>query len=334
MSKEKGTGINRWLIVGLIVLAGLVSGWIAPIKPHVQLPGEDLTAPLFHVFGQPFTLTNSLLTTFIIYLLLIWLAFSVRRGLSKDGGPPRGAAAVIEPIVEALYGLAESTAGSQWAKRFLPWVGTIIFLVLFANMIKIIPGAESIGLIHEEHDGGYARQQLLPGVYTIIDEKPKDGHGYGVIPFVRGPSTDLNFTAGIALMTMIMVQVYGVMSNGLGYFSKFFNFGGFLKIWNTKKIGPFDVIMPFIDIFVGILELVAEVAKIISFSFRLLGAMFGGAILFGVIATLMPPFAFGVYFLEIFFGVIQALVFGVLALVFMTVAIQSHGHGDEHAEAH
>jgi hypothetical protein len=86
MSKEKGTGINRWLIVGLIVLAGLVSGWIAPIKPHVQLPGEDLTAPLFHVFGQPFTLTNSLLTTFIIYLLLIWLAFSVRRGLSKDGG--------------------------------------------------------------------------------------------------------------------------------------------------------------------------------------------------------------------------------------------------------
>jgi F-type H+-transporting ATPase subunit a len=92
--------------------------------------------------------------------------------------------------------------------------------------------------------------------------------------------------------------------------------------------------MPFIDIFVGILELVAEIAKIISFSFRLLGAMFGGAILFGVIATLMPPFAFGVYFLEIFFGVIQALVFGVLALVFMTVAIQSHGHGDEHAEAH
>jgi F-type H+-transporting ATPase subunit a len=338
--KEKGTGINRWLIVLLIVAAAVVSGIFPPIKPPVFLPGEPITDPLFNIAGQPFTITNSLLTTFIVYALIILLAFSVKRSIGKDGQPSRGAAAVMEPIVDALSSLAESTAGSKWAKMFFPWVGTIIILVMFANLVKLLPGFESIGLLHDAHGEGYPAKEIFPGLaYIYIDpakaengEHAEDEHLYEVIPFFRGPSTDLNFTLAIALTTMVMVQVFGVMSNGLGYFSKFFNFGPFLRIWNTKKLGPFDVITPFIDIFVGVLELISEFAKIISFSFRLWGAMFGGAILFGVLATLVPAFAFGVYFLELFFGAVQALVFGVLALVFMTVAIQSHGHGDEHAE--
>jgi F-type H+-transporting ATPase subunit a len=350
---ERGTGINRWIIILLIVAAAVISGWLAPIKPHVQLPGENLTGPLFPVLGQPFTITNTLVTTFVCYILLFLLALGVRNGLGKDGKPSRGAAAVMEPVIEALYNLVESTAGSKFAGRFFPFVGTIILLVLTANMIKLVPGAESFGLLEEAHAGkeGYAKVTVIPGLLGAIvkgeakaeaaaegEEHSAEGeeaHLYEVIPFLRGPSTDLNFTAAIAVVTMIMVQVFGVQANGLGYFSKFFNFGGFVKIWTTKKLAAFDVILPFIDIFVGLLELVAEVAKIISFSFRLLGSMFGGAILFGVIATLLPSLAFGVYFLEIFFGVIQALVFGVLALVFMTVATQSHGHGgEEHAEAH
>jgi F-type H+-transporting ATPase subunit a len=348
-SKERGTGINRWLIVLLIVAAVVLSGIVPPIKPAVFLPGEALTGPLFNVMGQPFYITNTLLTAWIGYLLIIILAFFVRRSVGKDGGPSRGVAAVFEPIVEALGNLTESTAGSQWARRFFPWVAAIIIVVLVANLLKLLPGFESIGWLHDAHEEGYPAVEVVPGVFFLVQkdsaeeaagttaeegEHSEEEHLYEVVPFFRGASTDLNFTLAIALTTMVMVQVFGVMSNGAGYFSKFFNFGPFLRIWNTKKLGPFDVITPFIDIFVGILELISEFAKIISFSFRLLGAMFGGAILFGVIATLLPPVAFAVYFLELFFGSVQALVFGVLALVFMTVAIQSHGHGDEHAEAH
>lgn len=348
-TREKGTGIHRWLILGLIVLAVIMGSLIPPIKPPVFLPGEPITEPLFNIAGQPFAITNTLLTTWFLYGILILVALGVRRTVGKNGSPSRGIASIFEPIVEALQNLSESTAGSQWAKRFLPWVGGIILVVLFANLLKLVPGFESIGLLHEAHgEEGYPAQQIIPGVYYIYVpqddaaveegiapvEGVEDEHLYEVVPFFRGSSTDLNFTLAIALVTMFMVQVYGVMSNGPGYFSKFFNFGPFFRIWNTKRLGPFDVIMPFIDIFVGILELISEIAKVISFSFRLLGSMFGGAILFGVITTLLPALAFGVYFLELFFGAVQALVFGVLALVFMTVAIQSHGHGDEHAEGH
>jgi F-type H+-transporting ATPase subunit a len=322
------------------VLAVVLGGIIPPIKPPVFLPGEALTAPLFTVFGQPFTITNTLLTTWLVYLIVILLAVGVRRGVSQDGSPSRGMAAIFELIVEGLQNLVESTAGSQWAKRFFPWVGGIIVVVLLANMLKLVPGFESVGLLHEAHEEGYPTRTLIPGLVSYIYQPGDAAHAedeehlYEVIPFFRGPSTDLNFTLAIALTTMVMVQVYGVMSNGLGYFSKFFNFGPFLSIWTTKKVGPFDAINPFIDIFVGILELISEFAKVISFSFRLLGSMFGGAILFGVITTLLPALAFGIYFLELFFGAVQALVFGVLALVFMTVGIQSHGHAEEHAEAH
>lgn len=349
-TKERGTGIHRWLILGLIILAVVMGSLVPPIKPPVFLPGEPLTEPLFFIGGQPFTITNTLLTTWIVYLLVILLALGVRATVGKNGKPSRGVAAVMEPVVEALQNLSESTAGSQWAKRFLPWVGGIILVVLIANLVKLLPGFESIGLLHEAHgEEGYPVQVVIPGVLGYIYvpeadaaveegvapiEREEGEHLYEVVPFFRGASTDLNFTLAIALVTMFMVQVYGVMSNGVGYFSKFFAFGPFVRLWYTKRLGPFDVIMPFIDIFVGILELISEIAKVISFSFRLLGAMFGGAILFGVITTLLPALAFGVYFLELFFGAVQALVFGVLGLVFMTVAIQSHGHGDEHAEGH
>jgi F-type H+-transporting ATPase subunit a len=129
---------------------------------------------------------------------------------------------------------------------------------------------------------------------------------------------------------MFMVQVFGVRANGGRYFSKFFNLGPFIRIWSTKKLGVFEILMPFIDIFVGILELISEIAKIISFSFRLLGSIFGGSVLVAIIGLLLPAAVFALYFLEMFIGTIQALVFGVLALLFMTLAIQPPHGGEEH----
>lgn len=352
-TETKKRNINRWVIVGLLVLIVVAASYFPPIRPAVLLPGEPLTDTLFvlPVIGE-FRLTNTVLTTIIVDLILIFLALLVRRSLGDETRPSKGAAAVFEAILGALYDMCESTAGKKWARTIFSIMATIILMVLVANLIKLVPGMESIGLMeHAHHGAGYQKVDIIPGFLSyIVDEAPEateehgeehaqeeaESHseGYEVIPFFRSPSTDLNFTASLALISVLLTQVIGVRANGLGYFSKFLNFGRFLKMWVKRELNAFDAIFPLIDIFVGLLEAVAEFAKIISFSFRLLGSMFGGAILVIIIGSLLPVANFGVLFLELFFGVIQALVFGMLTLIFMTVATQSHGHEGEHAEGH
>jgi F-type H+-transporting ATPase subunit a len=161
----------------------------------------------------------------------------------------------------------------------------------------------------------------------------------GFTPWIRVTSTDLNFTVALALISVVMTQIIGLRALGPGYFSKFFAFRNFGRMWISENLGPFDVMMPFLDIFVGLLELVAEIAKIISFSFRLFGNIFAGSVLLFVIGSLVPVLVqSGFLLLEVMVGLIQALVFGMLTMVFMTMATQSHDdhddHGEEHAEAH
>jgi F-type H+-transporting ATPase subunit a len=103
-----------------------------------------------------------------------------------------------------------------------------------------------------------------------------------------------------------------------------------------ERLGPFELIFPFTDIFVGLLELAAEFAKIISFSFRLFGNIFAGSVLLFVMGSLIPVVVqSGFLFLELLVGVIQALVFGMLTMVFMTMATMAHDdHDDEHDTTH
>jgi F-type H+-transporting ATPase subunit a len=337
--KKKSFPINRWLIVLLLVAIVIFAGIYPPVSPAVFLPGEPITDVLFTlpVIGD-FRLTNTILTTFVIDLLIFLMVIFIVRGMGDESKPSTGLALLFETIIGGLFSMVESSTGKRWARNVFPLVMTIILVVLVANLIKIIPGMESIGFIEHAHTEGegYQVEQLVPGSLTTVTNEHSGEHeeGYELIPFFRSPSTDLTFTLAIALTAMFMVQIFGVRANGLGYFTKFFNFGPFLKLWVKRDLNAFDVILPFIDIFVGILEFISEFAKIISFSFRLLGSMFGGAILVIVLGTLLPSVTFGMYFLEIFFGVIQALVFGMLTLVFVTVATQAHGHNGEHETNH
>jgi F-type H+-transporting ATPase subunit a len=129
-------------------------------------------------------------------------------------------------------------------------------------------------------------------------------------------------TFALAITTVIMVQIWGVRAQGGAYFSKFANASG----ENAAMKG--------ISVFVSFLEIVSEFARIIAFGFRLFGNIFAGEVVLATMAFLIPfflPLPF--YALEIFVGVIQALVFMMLALVFFTMATISHGH-EEHGDSH
>jgi F-type H+-transporting ATPase subunit a len=144
---------------------------------------------------------------------------------------------------------------------------------------------------------------LVPGVTSITV-----GHGADAVPLLRSPASDLNFTLALALIAVTMVNVFGTAAMGLKHrASVFFNF--------RSPIG----------FFVGILELLSEFARIISFTFRLFGNVFAGEVLLAIMALLAPylvPLPF--MFLEIFVGFIQAFIFGMLTLVFVALATTPH----------
>ena len=334
-------GVNRWLILVFIVMGYFAAQAYPPILPHIQVPAEVLSeSPLFTlpVIGE-FYITNTIVAVLIADVVLILLALLVRRAAARGEFAMSGVAGGVQAIVEGLYELTESTAGKR-ARQIFPWVGAIVLLVLVVNWTELFPGVDSIGFLHHD-DHGYPVETLAQfgdlEVQTIVQPEAGAEHNgehsedlYGVVPWVRVSSTDLNFTLALALISVAMTQVIGVRALGFSYFSKFFDFKGFFKMWGKEDLGPFDVMMPFLNIFVGLLELVAEIAKVISFSFRLFGNIFAGTILLFVIGSLVPVLVqSGVLLLEFAVGLIQALVFGMLTLVFMTIATQGHGDHDE-----
>ena len=313
-------GKNRWIVLGLIILSVIGTMIIKPVQPHIQVAPETLTGTLFTlpVIGD-FEITNTMVAMVLMDIIIILIAFLVKRGVQKNPLAPKGIAGAFEMLVEALYNMTESTAG-KWAKKIFPWFATILIIVLFANLIKLIPGFETIGLL-EEYPHGYEAQALGGNWYTVLNQKVEEG-GYIVKPFARALSTDLNFTAALALIAVLMTQVIGVQAQGFHYFGKFVNTSTMFK-------KPF---LGFMDLLVGLLETISEFSKILSFAFRLFGNMFAGMVLMALIGVMIPVFMPSMIMMfELFIGGIQAFVFGMLTLVFMAQATQGHGAEEEHA---
>lgn len=317
-------GKNRWIVLALLILSVVALNIYAPIQPHIQAAAENLSSkPLFTlpVIGD-FYLTNTLVATIFMDIVIIIIALAVRNAVKKDDLAPKGLAGVFEMLVEMLYNMTESTAG-KWAKKVFPWFATVLIIVLFANLLKIIPGFESIGILEPSEHGGYAAQALGGNWFTIINEKVSEG-GYIVKPFLRGVSTDINFTLALALIAVVMTQVIGFQANGVHYLEKFFNFKSVFK----------KPVFGLIDVFVGLLELISEFSKVLSFTFRLFGNMFAGMVLMALVSAMLPVFMpAGIMLFEMFIGVIQAYVFGMLTMVFMSQATQGHGAEEEHSNA-
>lgn len=338
-TQDQPKKIHRWIFLLILVLSGLAAGAYWPITPHVQLPAEKLTHE--PIIGNVY-LTNTIVAVIIADVILLFIAWSISRQAKQNKTVFTGISGIFAIILEFLYGLTESTAG-KWTKKIFPWFATIMLLVLVVNWMELIPGVDSIGIL-EKSEHGYPTQEILPGIVTIV-EPEKDSHaaegdhhetGYALVPFVRVTSTDLNFTLSLALISVVMIQVIGFQALGWGYLTKYFNAPAAKNLGKaTRKPGfggPFDLLMPLIDIFVGLLEIVAEISKVISFTFRLFGNIFAGAVLLFVIGSIVPVFAQTIFlFLELGVGAIQAFVFGILTMVFMSMATHGHGdHGEEH----
>lgn len=334
---------NRYYVLLFIVLGFIAARFYPPILPHIQLPAEAYNAELQ---GQ-FTWTNTLTAMVIADIIILLLALVVRRVVKKverDGTLiPTGVTGAIEAILEIIHNLTESTAG-KWTKQIFPFFAAITLFVLVINWTELIPGVDSVGILHHvEENEGYRIEMLTGNIATLVKpacydvpfegtgadsgEAESGGHSaggcYELIPYVRVLSTDLNFTVALALISVIMTQVFGVRALGVSYFQKFINVKGIFK----------RPIFGLIDFGVGLLELISEISKILSFSFRLFGNIFAGTVLLFVIGTLVPVLAQSVFLmLEFFVGLIQAVVFGMLTMVFMSQA--TAGHGDHGAEGH
>ncbi len=154
-------------------------------------------------------------------------------------------------------------------------------------------------------------------------DRSTDGSFSGALaPYFRSVNTDINAPLAIALFSFIFVEMWGLQSLGPGYLRKFFAFGALLKK------GP----MGLIDVFVGILEFVSELSRVVSFTFRLFGNIFAGEVLLLMMSFLVPFVLVDAFYgLELFVGLIQGFVFAMLTLVFAVTAV-SHHDGGEHEE--
>jgi len=316
-------GVNRWFVLLFIIGGFFAARAYPPVLPHIQLPAEAyshealFTLPLLGEFYW----TNTMTAMVFADIILIVIAFLISRAISGGDLVPKGFSGAVEALLEVIYNLTESTAG-KWAKSIFPFFATITLMVLVVNWMELIPGVDSVGIL-EQSDHGYKTKEVIPGIATTILKEKEEHGGYALIPFVRVLSTDLNFTVALALISVFMTQVFGARALGVPYFSKFINVGGVFK----------RPIFGVIDFGVGLLELISEISKVLSFSFRLFGNIFAGSVLLFVIGTLVPVFAqSGFLLLEFFVGLIQAFVFGMLTMVFMAQATQGHGeHAEEHA---
>ena len=314
-------GVNRWIVLVLIILNAYFVSKFPPIAPHVQLPAEALGSATLPLIGEP--LTNTLVATFLADIFLFVLAFFVWRAIRGGNQILSGVTGVVEAITDGLYSLNESTAG-KWAKTTFLWMASIVFLVLIVNWTELLPGVDSIGIFdphHVEHAEGCTFDNINIGSLEVVAVGGEAVCSAAVIPFVRVASTDLNFTIALAIVSVVVTQVIGVRALGVSYFTKFFN---------TKTL--FTVPMfGVINLLVSLLELILEFAKILSFGFRLFGNIFAGTILLFVVGTLVPVFLqSGVLLFEWFVGIIQAIVFGLLTLIFMSLATVSHSEEEEH----
>jgi F-type H+-transporting ATPase subunit a len=272
--------------------------------PRVSLPAEEL----FKI--GPLEITNSNLTMIVVMAAIFIFFVTIVRKLAIIPGRRQ---ALAEMTVDGLLGFTVSTAGSRsLGRKIFPLAATLFIFILCANYSGLLPGVGSIYIKKDvvvtpsELSGLTAEQQKrvvtkADGLQYLHDEQ---------VPIFRSPNADLNMTIGMALIVVVLVQYLGIRSHGPG---------GYLK----------ELFTP---VFLGPIHIIGEISRIISLSFRLFGNIFGGEVLvtmmYALTFVVIPTVFLG---LELLFGLIQALIFTILTIIYIQLAVAGHGdsHGDE-----
>lgn len=260
---------------------------------HIPEMAPDV---LFHIGSVP--VTNTIVNTWIAIIIFLIVGLYFKKNLSLRPGKLQN---VFEFILESILGFFDQVTGDRKKTlKFLPLVGSVFFFILLSNWLGLLPGTGSITL------GG---KMLL-----------------------RPANTDLNLVFAMTLVTLVVSHVWGMIAVGFfTYVGKFIQIKALIK---SFRKGPIAILTAFIELFVGLLEIISELAKVLSLSFRLFGNIFAGEILITVMSSLVSflvptPFMF----LELLVGLIQAGVFAILSLVYLTTAT-SAPHGSEEEATH
>ncbi len=261
--------------------------------------------PIFHLGSFP--ITNSLINAWIAVGLFVLFAAFVRAKLTS--GTPNRFQSAVEGLLEFLLGYVDQvTQDRKKSKKFLPLIGTLFLFILVSNWMGLIPGVGSVWRTIELH-----------------------GHVENA-PIFRPANADLNLTLAMALLTVIVSHFVGMITVGFFvHWNKFIALGTLVK---SFRKGGVNIMVGLVEAMVGVIELSAEVAKVVSLSLRLFGNIFAGEVLITVMYSLVSyvvPLPFMA--LELIVGMIQATVFSMLALVYLTI-LSEKPHGDHEEEHH
>lgn len=272
--------------------------------------------------GTLFAITNGITTVIIADIVILLIAFAATRKMQLV---PRGLQNVMEFVVEGFYNFARGIDAAN-VRKFFPLTMTIFLFLLAANFTALLPGYLAFGncmpIKHGAEDAAHSETVAR----TLFQQMPGAcPEGTYVIPWLRAAAADLNMPLALAIVSMVAIQVFGFQALGMGYLTKFFNFNGFKQ----------GALQGLLDIFIGLMELISEISRVLSFAFRLFGNIFAGEVILIVFAFLFPyilPLPFWGF--ELFVAFMQAFIFATLVLVFMSLATQAHGdHGNDHGHA-
>ena len=232
-------------------------------------------------FVGSFPVTNTLLNTIFVDLVLLLIILGVNIKLSAVPGKVQN---IAELIIGGFYNFTESIAGER-TKKIFPYFMTFFLFIIIANWSGLIPGFTTIGIVEDEHK---------------------------LIPLLRSATSDLNTTLGLAIVSLVATHLMSIKALGI-----------------KEYISHFISLSPIL-LFVGILEIISEITKLVSLSFRLFGNIYAGEV---VLETISHIFAFifplPFLMLEVIVGFVQALIFAMLTMVFMVILTTPHSEAKE-----
>lgn len=263
---------------------------------HVSIKPETV----FLIFGFP--VTNALLTSTIVVVLIFLIGLYFNANINSTDSK---IVFFIRYAFTGLHNMFQTILGDLHEKAF-PLLVSFFFFILLSNWFGLLPGVGSITITPPE-----VEKIVVVEEGHAEEANTEEGNHAKKIPLLRGSTADLNTTLALAVISFFAIQFFGITTIGAVPYAK-----KFINLTNP------------INFFIGMLELVSEFSKILSFAFRLFGNIFAGEVLLSVVAFLVPILAsFPFLLMEIFVGLVQALVFSMLTGVFISSAVQVH---DEH----